>query len=178
MGGEKHQSFKLLYFFTHSLPIPHHKISFIIHSIELPHNIPKSSFQRDLDFYGLVPKEGEITERCFADEIAYSRQERDVAKNHLNDAQSKYEMHVFAAEVYHQYILKKRKDEEVVEISVRLIRRDNEEIDKDRSGYLSETEEAIFLNSLDKYFGLRMETEKSDTRPNLKQHGYFYVTRK
>ena len=84
-------------------------ISNLILSIELPHNIPKSSFERDLDFYGLGHKEGEIMEKCFADEIVSSRQDRDDAKKHLDDAQIKYEMHVFAVEVYRQYTLKKKK---------------------------------------------------------------------
>ena len=152
----------------------------LTYSIELPHNIPKSSFERDLDFYGLVPKVGEITERCFVDEIAYSRQERDVAKNHLNDAQSKYEMHVFAAEVYHQYTMKKQKNESVVLIYSRDVLK-NEEMKDRRNTRLSETEKALFLNSLDKYFGLRLATNTGghyNSTPLLDRHDYFYVTRK
>ena len=129
-----------------------------------------------------MPKEGEITKRSFADEIASSRQDREDAEKSLNDAQrkyevhqSKYEMHVFAAEVYRQYIAKKRKDDKVVHIDVgtyygiREIRKDYRgkrsrarDIQKEplRSGDLSKTETAIFLDTLDKYFGLKLTSAR------------------
>ncbi len=62
----------------------HHRI----HSIELPHTVPRLSFERDLDFYGIVLKEGEIKEKSF-DMIASLRQDRDNAKSDLNEAQRK-----------------------------------------------------------------------------------------
>ena len=124
-------------------------------------------------------------EKSFADEIASSRQDRDDAKKHLDDAQSKYEMHVFAVEVYRQYTLKKQKNKKVVGIYVKEILA-NGEICTYNGCYLDETRKAIFLNSLDKYFGLRMATLNECTeegvckgkilQPHLISSLYFYVT--
>ncbi len=157
----------------------HHRI----HSIELPHTVPRSSFERDLDFYGIVLKEGEIKEKSF-DMIASLRQDRDEAEN-------KYEMCVFAAAVYHEYITKKQRNKEVVCISGKRIRAslmDHFEKGKDRNAYLSQTENDAFVNFLDVYFGLRMATSSECKRegysnyilctPHLRADASFGVTRK
>ena len=130
--------------------------------------------------------------RSFADEIASSRQDRVDAKQHLNDAQrkyemnqSKYEMHLFAADVYRQYITKKmQENDEIVSIDVNAIdgirgireenfsrrgnrkrARENQKEHEVRSGDLSPTEKAIFLNTLNTYFGLKVVT-MSGGRPS------------
>ena len=165
----------------------HHRI----HSIELPHTIRRSSFERDLDFYGLVPTEGAIKDIFFADLAASLRRDRDNAKSDLNEAQSKYEMCFFAAEVNHQYIMNKEriKSKEIVPVSGSKIRASGaiEYIGKDRSSSLSQTEKDTFVHFLDVYFGLRMATpsecrkegySNSFCTPHLRADASFCVTRK
>ena len=111
-------------------------------------------------------------------------------------------MHVFAAEVYRQYIMKKRKNDKVVHIEglntigsstmghIRGIRKEYRgrsnrgrtvEPHKERSDDLSQTEKTIFLDSLDKYFGLKLTTVRGGTPlrhtiPCLNMSSGFYVT--
>lgn len=71
-----------------------------LHNIELPPAIPKSSFERDLDFYGLVPEEGGIKYNSITDVMVSLRGERDSSK-------MKHDMFLFAFEVNHQYTITK-----------------------------------------------------------------------
>eukprot|EP00985_Skeletonema_marinoi_P019529 scaffold11238_cov150-Skeletonema_marinoi.AAC.3 len=156
-------------------------------SIELPRNVPKSSFERDLDFYGLLPKEGEIKEKSLADMAAALRQDRDSAKSNFVSAQSKYEMFVFATEVQHQYIMKNQISEKEVPVQILVNKiRENGDFGKDRCDYLNETEDDLFMSYLGDLFGLRMATEsecknwKNSTSPHpcLYKGFNFFVMRK
>lgn len=107
------------------------------HSIELPHNIPKSSFERDLDFYGLVPEEGEIKNNSIADVLVS-----------LRTAKSKHDMFLFALEVNHRYILKRKENSSKQEIMIcgdEIC--ENDDLGKNRYHLLSQAEEALFMST-------------------------------
>ena len=92
------------------------------------------------------------------------------------NSKCKHEMFVFAAEVNHQYTMKKQSSKDVVKISTKEIL-DNPDIDTCRvndtcRGNLSQTETDFFLNYLDKYFGLRMATDSE-----CKKEGIPYLNR-
>ncbi len=117
-------------------------------SIELPPTIPKSSFERDLDYYGLVPNAGAIKTTSVAEVRA------SLLKEHL-DATRKHDMLLMAIEVHHQYVLnfKKRTSDEYVQISGKEMRK---ALSQDHYDYLTGEEREMFLNYLDVYFGLRL----------------------
>jgi hypothetical protein len=102
-----------------------------------------SSFNRDLDYYGLVPEEGAIKHACIGDVLAS-----------LQTGKSKYDMFCLALETYHQYVFSNGKSaQKYVTINFKKM---NETLVKDRR--LSKEEGNMFLSYLGVYFGLRMTT--------------------
>jgi hypothetical protein len=102
-----------------------------------------SSFNRDLDYYGLVPEEGAIKHTCIGDVLAS-----------LQTGKSKYDMFCLAVETHHQYVFSNdRNTDKQVLIDFRKM---NETLVKERK--LSKEEAEMFVNYLDVYFGLKMTT--------------------
>ena len=137
----------LLYLVYKPLSSPSSTSCFMLHncncSLELPPTITMSSFNRDLDYYGLVPEEGAITHACIGDVLAS-----------LQTGKSKYDMFCLAVETHHQYVFSDdRNTDKQVLINFRKM---NETLFKDRK--LSKEEGNMFLSYLDVYFGLRMTT--------------------
>eukprot|EP00984_Skeletonema_dohrnii_P029806 scaffold20690_cov155-Skeletonema_dohrnii-CCMP3373.AAC.11 len=126
-------------------------------SIELPPTVPKSSFERDLDFYGLVPnpEEGEIKNNVVADVLVSLRKDRDISK-------CKYDMLRLAIEVHHLYTIKKSGSgsNENVKIYVNHI---DDSIKQGRGGVISPNEKTLFANYLDLLLRQK-EVEEAGTR--------------
>lgn len=150
----------------------------VLHSIELPHTIPKSSFERDLDFYGLAPEEGEIKNNSMTDVV-------ESLRNDLDRAKKKHDMFLLASEAHHQFLFKKESSKTAAKVSVDNVRA-NLDLGISHSGKLSQAEKDLFLNYLDVYYGLRMATaSECGASPSSKYgcpHLYpgkcFYVIRK
>ncbi len=134
-------------------------------SLELPPTITMSSFNRDLDYYGLVPEEGAIKHACIGDVLAS-----------LQTGKSKYDMFCLAVETHHQYVfkksLKKCANVSLIDAMKNLGRQDTTLIGEERK---------MFFNYLGIYFGLRLATNKDD--PSIYLHNNnvpdsFYVMKK
>jgi hypothetical protein len=147
-----------------------------LHSIELPPAIPKSSFEREIDFFGIVPKEGEVKHNSIADVMVSLRRDVDIAKSNLDDMKRKYDMFLFAVEVNHQYTIKKKSfdDQESVQIKVAELNVSSISTGRSSSGSLSGAENKLLLRYLDEYFGLN----SGKVIPSLNANGWFFVTRK
>ncbi len=147
----------------------------VLHSIELPPTIPKSSFERDLDFYGLVLEEGHIKYNSVVDMLVSLRGDCDSAK-------SKHDIFLFAISVNHQYTFNKKSSEAQESVQIRVDELDSSISRRD----LSEVEKKLFLTYLDEYFGLKMCLDYKAhngfsffvNTPHLCSKGYFYVIRK
>ncbi|KAL7498908.1 hypothetical protein ACHAWT_008598, partial [Skeletonema menzelii] len=122
-------------------------------SIELPHTIPKSSFERDLDFYGLGSKEGDIKEKSIL-----------AILDSLEDAKMKHDMILFAIEVHHQYAFRSYKN-----FGITVYEKDLREKLGHSETFFSCEEKKLFVNYLDVYFGLEAQCYIN---------GSFQVTRK
>jgi hypothetical protein len=149
-----------------------------LHSIELPPAIPKSSFERDLDFYGLVPEEGGIKHNSIADVMVSLRGERDSSK-------MKHDMFLFAVEVNHQYTITKKSSDAQESVEIVVSKLVTSISTGCSNGYLSEADKKLLLKYLDEYFGLKLspgniyiQGHKTTNQPHLDSRGYFYVTRK
>ena len=123
-------------------------------SIELPHTIPKSSFERDLDFYGLGSKEGEIRENSIPTVLAS-----------LKDAKTKHDMFLLAIEAHRQYAFHGSWPITVKSNDFK------EKLGSTCSASLTEEEKAAVEDYLDVYFGLKVKSQFNSISP---KHYCFY----
>ena len=118
-----------------------------IFTAELPHTIPRSSFERDLDFYGLGTKEGDIKDNSLRAVLAS-----------LQAAKVKRDMLLLAIEAHNQYAFNiniNSSHSQFFSVTV------NDLLDKlGRKGGFNEEERGLFVNYLDLYFGLKAKYQQ------------------
>ncbi|KAL7550480.1 hypothetical protein ACHAWF_013703 [Thalassiosira exigua] len=90
-----------------------HVLNFLRYgSIELPASHPKSMFDRELDFYGLVPEDEAIIHKSIA-EVAAS------LHNEYAHAKIKRDVFCLATEVYHQFVSSYASSDNGVQVNIR-----------------------------------------------------------
>lgn len=127
-----------------------------------------SSFNHDLDYYGLVPEEGAIKHACISDVLAS-----------LQNGKSKYDMFCLAVETHHQYVFGNARSTGKKYVWIDFKKMDGNLV-KDR--VLSQEEREMFLDYLNVYFGLRMTRTTESRHPTgivaLASANNFYVIKK
>ena len=127
-------------------------------SIELPCAIPRSMFDRELDYYGITSDKDVITVQGSIGGTfkAFAKAKKDFAK-----AQREYEMHLLAIECYSQLC----QSNDVIEShSARVEIPKGHKLFSQR--YLASEEKKLLDKYLDEYFGLMVVTYPNKANPN------------
>mmetsp|Transcript_17493 Transcript_17493/g.28315 ORF Transcript_17493/g.28315 Transcript_17493/m.28315 type:complete len:202 (+) Transcript_17493:1030-1635(+) len=133
-------------------------------SVELPLNVPKSMFDRELDFYGISSVESAVCQQSLA-------QVTNAFRKEFANAKSKNDMFLLALESQYQYGMKEPNSNGFVPVQISK----GHEVYNERS--LSSDENELFASYLQTYFGLRVATN-SEVSYYLKPttSGTFWVT--
>lgn len=111
-------------------------------SVQLPQNLPKSNFIREMDFYGISIDDAHINQDS-------SVQELERLKQNVADAELKHDMFILAVHAYHQFMTG----------STAFFMDEDDDIGLKRrpSAYVNDSEDAseVLASYLKEYYGLK-----------------------